>query len=324
MDIFLKSTGDGLDRTREIEAMLQTQGCCVLGPGVFWVRGVRMPDGSCLKGQGSATKLLLMPEGTFTVKLGSFCTVRDLAVMGAEEEIPLPEAVGDRHGILFEGTATYTDWSNQPRNSTVSGCFASGFTGGGITCRDTGYKTLCALNVSDCHIWNCGAGINISHFSEYHRFTNILCGACLYGCINNGGNNMFLNCGFNSNGTGFLMDNSRGQSGNNSHGSAVGCTFNHTGKNKGIGIQILGAGHGYVFSGCQLFYSKIVLEDATGIIFENFNCGRDIAFTVKGGGLTLFSNSAFLCPPEPFTVENNDAVKFINCYLRDGKELTLC
>ena len=62
-----------------------------------------------------------------------------------------------------------------------------------------------------------------------HMFTNIMASKCLYGCINNGGNNVFVNCGFNSNITGFLIDNSRGQSNNNSHGSAIGCTFNHSG-----------------------------------------------------------------------------------------------
>ena len=42
--------------------------------------------------------------------------------------------------------------------------------------------------MSDCHILNCGAGINIDHFSEFHKFTNVLSETNLYGCINNGGN----------------------------------------------------------------------------------------------------------------------------------------
>lgn len=324
MDFYLKSTGDRTDRTGDIQRMLKEQGCCVLGPGVFWVRDIKMPDGTNLTGQGNATKLLLDPEGTYCVGLGSFCAVRDLAVMGSEEPIELPETVGDRHGLVFEGTATRRDWANQTRNSMISGIFASGFTGGGITCRYTGYNTMCAMNVSDCHLWNCGAGIYIPRLSEYHKFTNVLCGACLYGCVNNGGNNMFLNCGFNANVTGFLIDNSDGESYNNAHGSAVGCTFNHSGKNQGIGIHIRGANHGYVFSGCQLFYSRVVLENSSGILFDNFNCGKQIAFTVKGGDLTVFSNSVFYCPPDPLWAEDNPAVKFINCFTRDGKEITLC
>ena len=322
MEYYLPSTRNSEDRTREIEDLLQRFGACALGPGTYVVKNLKMPDGTMLRGEGSATKLLLHPEGSFTVQLGSFCTVRDLMVLGSEEPIELPDAVGDRHGLLFLGNATPEDYHTQPRNSIISGCFASGFTGGGLTCHDTGYSTVCSLTVSDCHIWNCGAGINISHFSEYHEFTNVLCSANRYGCINNGGNNVFVNCGFNSNITGFLIDNSRGQSNNNSHGSAIGCTFNHSDKNKGIGIQILGATSGYVFTGCQVFFSRIILENSHGILFDNLNCGRMVSVSVKGGSSTIFSTSHFLNDLE-YHVEDNSLVKFLHCYTRDGRKVGL-
>lgn len=321
MEYYLKSTQDTTDRTAEIEALLQTHGVCVLGPGTFLVKNVRMPDNTMLRGEGPASKLLLHGDGTFTVQLGSYCTVKDITVMGSEEEIELPEAVGNRHGLLFLSDADPKVSKIHPRHSTISGIYAHGFTGGGITCHDTGYNTRSALNVSDCHIWNCGAGINISHFSEYHKFTNVLCGACLYGCINNGGNNMFLNCGFNANVVGFLIDNSRGQSNNNSHGSAVGCTFNHTNHNEGIGIHLLGAIHGYVFSGCQVFFSQTVLENCNGIIFDSMNYGSKVPFHIKGGTGIVFSNSMFLNPPEPMEIQDNDLVRFENCYTRDGRKV---
>ena len=324
MDYYLKSTRDYTDRTAEIESLLQEYGVCVLGPGTFVVSGVKMPDGTTLRGEGAATKLLLIQEGTFTVQLGSYCTVRDVTVLGSEEEIELPEAVGNRHGLLFLSDAVPGVTKIHPRHSIISGCFAHGFTGGGITCHDTGYNTRSALNVSDCHIWNCGAGINISHFSEYHKFTNVLCGACLYGCINNGGNNMFLNCGFNANKIGFLIDNSQGQSNNNSHGSAIGCTFNHSDHNEGIGIQLLGAIHGYVFSGCQVFFSQTILENCDGIIFDSMNYGSKIPIHIKGGSRIVFSNSMFQVQPEPLTVEDNDLVEFLNCYTRKSEKVGLC
>lgn len=318
---WLPSTGDGKDRTREIETILAEHGACQLGSGTYVVSGVKMPYGTSLMGLGSCTKVLLAQEveSGAAIAMGSFCTVKDLMVLGSEEEIPLPTQVGSRHGITFEGNATTQSYHNQPRNSMISGCFARSFTGGGITCKDTGYRTVCSLTVSNCHLWNCGAGINISHFSEYHEFTNVLSTANCYGCINNGGNNVFVNCGFNSNTTGFLIDNSRGQSNNNSHGSAVGCTFNHSNKNKGIGIQVLGATSGYVFSGGQMFFSKIVVEDSVGITFDAFNYGKDMEISVKGGKLTMFTDSAFSNPPAAIRIENNNLVKFINCFTRDGE-----
>lgn len=321
---YLPATGDGADRTAEIQKLLDQYGTCQLAGGTYVVSGIHMPDGTSLSGVGSDTLLLLdsNTEGG-TVYMGSFCMVRDLLVAGGEEEIPLPQQVGTRHGIVFEGTATMQNYEGQPRNSVISNCFARSFTGGGITCKDTGYSTVCSLTVSNCHLWNCGAGIYIPHFSEYHEFTNVLSSANLYGCINNGGNNVFVNCGFNSNVTGFLIDNARGQSNNNSHGSAVGCTFNHSDQNRGIGVQILGAGSGYVFSGGQMFYSKIVLENSDGITFAAMNYGRNMDISVKGGTLTMFTDSAFAGYPASICVENNPLVKFINCFTRDGETVDI-
>lgn len=320
MKYYLPSSGDMTDRTGEIRALLEQYGVCRLGCGTFVVSGLDMPDHTSLMGEGGATTLQLredVEEGC-AVKLGSFCTVKDLHIQGdaARTERQEQLEVGTRHGILFQGTATTKDWSGQPRNSIVSGCFITGFTGGGITCHDTGYSTLSCLTVSDCHILYCGAGINISHYSEFHKFTNVLSEKNGYGCINNGGNNVFTNCGFNANIMGFLMDNSKGQSVNNSHGSMVGCTINHSNANEGIGIMSLGTTAGYIFTGCQVFFSKIVVEDSDGLVFDAMNYGRKVEIDIKGGGVVTFSNSVFRPAPDAIRITDNDHVRFINCYDR--------
>ena len=308
--------------TQAIEEKLNTYGTCLLGSGTYLVHGVNMPENATLMGMGRCTRMLLDPALTagYTVKMNSFCCVRGLQLLGAVEKIDLPSEVGERHGILFAGTATTKDWMGDglKLNATVTECWMSGFTGGGLSCVDTGYYIRAALAVSNCHIVNCGAGINISHFSEYHEFTNVICAENLYGCINNGGNNMFVNCGCNGNTLGFLIDNSHGQSPNNSHGSAVGCTFNHTDHNNGIGVKILGANSGYVFSGCQMFFSKIVVEDSVGILFDAMNYGRRVEIHVTGGGLVSFTNSVFQNPPDAIRIADHPTVKFINCFTREG------
>ena len=329
-DYILQSTQNNLDRTAEIESMLNERGACMLGCGVFCVSGIKMPDGTTIRGMGAATKLVLIDEVTdgAAVKLGSFCTVRDISVLGSQTESEIPTEVGSRHGILFEGSATEEHYKGaQPAHSMVSGCFISGFSGGGITCRCTGYSPESSLSVSDCQIFLCGAGINIPYFSEYHNFTGVKCNRNLYGCINNGGNNVFVNCGFDCNKTGFVIDNSYGQSNNNSHGSVVGCTFNHSDSNKGVGILLLGVSHGYVFSSSQLFFSKIIIENSTGLVFDSFNCGREVEISVKGKhprgtGLVTFSGFAFNPAPK-ISIFDNDSVKFINCFTADGNALTL-
>lgn len=324
---YLESTNDSTDVTAAIEERLSKHGICRLGSGVFYVHGIRMPKGTAIMGNGYATKIVLDPSlaSGYAIDLNSYCTVKDVSILGSEQSIDLPEAIGARHGIYFHGNADLKNWKEteklQPRNATVSECFISSFTGGGITCYNTGYYPACAIVSTNCHIQNCGAGINISYWSEFHKFTNILSIENLYGCVNNGGNNMFVNCGFTGNKVGFLIDNSKNQSPNHSHGSAVGCTFHHSDHNNGVGIMLLGATHGYVFSGGQIGFSKIVIENSTGIVFDSMNVLRFVKISVKGGQLTSFSNCAF-CSPIDLTVENNDAVRICNChYYQTGEEV---
>ncbi|MBE6604721.1 MAG: hypothetical protein E7639_03330 [Ruminococcaceae bacterium] len=318
----LKSTNDHTDRTAEIEAQLKEKGYCMLDSGVFYVSGVNMPANSTLMGINGATRVILAPEKEegYAIKLDSFCTVRDLTVDGSLDEIPHPDAVGARHGLLFQSNATTKQWGLEPRNSTVSNCVIRYFSGGGITCTDTGYYLNCILAVSNCHILNCGAGVNISHFSEYHDFSNVICTENLYGCINNGGNNTFSSCSFSGNEIGFMIDNRDNKSPNNSHGTVTGCSFNHCGDNKGIAILLYGANCGHVFMGCQVFFGKIIIKDSISIVFDALNFGRQTSIDVEGGGLVMFSNCAFReAQDTTVSITQNDAVKFVNCYTREGK-----
>ena len=85
-----------------------------------------------------------------------------------------------------------------------------------------------------------------------------------------------------------------------------------------MGVKILGAKPGYIFTGCQMFYSKNVLEDSWGIIFDAMNFEKCMDISVKGGTLTMFTNSMFSTPTDNIRVEDNPNVKFINCYTRAG------
>lgn len=320
----LESTGDKRDRSAEIEAMLTEKGVCILGSGVYYVSGVKMPDHSTLMGMGECSEVFLLPEveNGSAIFMGSRCCIKNIAVKGSEEDGIRPEEMGTRHGISFSGNATTEDWSGQIRNCIIESCQIRGFSGGGITCVDTGYSVGCSVTATNCHINFCGAGINISHFSEFHRFTNMYCCHNFYGCINNGGNNVFVNCVFDSNTTGFVIDNRDGNAKNNSHGTVVGCTFNHSGRNKGVGIEVVNAQHGYIFTGCQVFYSKIVVEGSSGIQFNDFNFGKNAQIILRGGEITMFSNCIFKAAPV-VTLENNPIVKCHHCYTREGEEVVI-
>ena len=138
---FLPSTMDATDRSAAIEQLLQQYGVCVLGSGDYYVSGISMPENSTITGMGKATRLFLLENAKgAAIRMNSFCTVKHLSVTGGEDSFEMPKTVGDRHGISFEGTATPQDWSGQPQNIVITGCFLSNFTGGGILLEKTGYN----------------------------------------------------------------------------------------------------------------------------------------------------------------------------------------
>lgn len=315
---FLAATGDTSDRTLDILTLLQTTGVCRLGPGEFYVDGLVMPDDSMLIGSGAATKLRLASgDNKFCVKLAKRCTIRDVYFVGGTSAPSFSSASGTRHAVMWQGNYTQSESSaDQPQFGIVSGCRFINFTGSAILCSDTGTATSNHLEVSDCTIQSCWAGINVAYYSEFHKFTNIRTWSCYYGAINNGGNNIFVNCDFSTCKNAFLMDNAQSQSPNNSHGSCIGCVFNHTDSNTGVGIRILGCAYGFMFVGCQIFYSQTVIDSTDGVVFSACNYGhQNCNISVNGGGAVLFTGGMFGAAPT-ISVTNNSNVHFVNCYVR--------
>lgn len=315
---YLASTGDTTDRTAAILAMLQSTGTCHLGAGVFYVDSLIMPDNTSLIGCGTATEVYLV-DGTdkFTIRLGSNCIVKDMYLIGSTAA-GTPSIEGTRVGILWQGNYTQTQSSTgQPQYGTIDNVRISKFDNSGIRCYDTGYGTSNYISVTNCHITYCYKGINIEYWSEFHKFTNVRCAYCYYGCINNGGNNIFVNCDFSSSQyVAFLIDNSQGQSPNSAHGSCVGCVFNHTANNAGVGIMVLGEEAGFVFDGCQIFFSQINISNSDGITFSSCNFGvNNCDITITNGGAMLFVNNLHQGLPT-IIITNNSNVHFVNCYVR--------
>lgn len=315
---YLAPSGDTSDRTAAILALLNSQGVCRLGKGNYYVNNLTMPKNTMLIGSGAGTKLILSGTGDgYAVKMDDYCSVENMSILGATADITLSETLGGRHGILWQGN--YSENQNnelQPNYGIISNLWISGFTGGGITCYNTGYGTYCHLEAVNIYCRNCNAGINIAYWSEFHKFTNCRLFSCYYGCINNGGNNVFSNCDFSSCKQAFLMDNWSGQSPNNGHGTCIGCTFNHTNSNTGIGIKAIGIPNGFIFDGCQIFYSQIELTDCEGFVVSNTNFGaNNCNITISGGGAIMFANNMHQAAPT-ISVTNNQHVHFANCYVR--------
>lgn len=327
---YLASTGDQTDRTADIQAMLAQNGVCHLGPGLFMVSGVDIPDYKSVIGSGKYTTVRLLPSVTngYAFKLNNQSSVSNLRISGGTSAPTLSPTVGSRHGILFEGTKQSGQSGGiTKKRSAIDHCIISNMTGGGITCIGTGFDLDSNILVSDCFIDHCNAGIYIPYFSEFHRFCNCAVTYCYYGCVNNGGNNSFSNCDFSGNRVGILIDNSTGQSPNNSHGTYNCCTVNHSYSddgtiNEGTAIKLLGLQWGEIFNGLQLFYGAIVIDNCSGVRFIGGNFGNlpsKIPITITDSTVITFTDCTFAQSPE-LTQSNNNALKFTDCYLLDGTE----
>ena len=325
---FLASTNDTTDRTADIVSMIAT-GYCKLGPGVFYVSEVDIPALATLEGCGNATRVILKSEGTYAFRLETKSAIRNLRILGSTSDISVSDTVANRHGIVWYGKASETPASEIPYGAIISNVLIRSFTGGGITCHDTGGSPQASLNVTDVQIENCNAGVNIDYFSEFNSFSNVRMNACYYGCINNGGNNNFTNCRFDGNAMGLLMDNSSGTMRNNSHGSIVGCSFNHNNPgnaydlvNFGYAIKMYGMSSGEVFSGCQIFYGKILLDNSKGVIFNACNFGRGTQLQIVSNSTAMFANN-FISDLQSVDKDGTVTVISNGNYLRDGTEVTI-
>ena len=327
---YLASTGDNTDRTGDIQTMLNTTGACHLGPGKFVVTGVNIPDYSALNGSGDRTIIVLADSVTtgYAVKLNNFSSVYGLRINGGSTAQGSSSSVGTRHGILFEGTKqSGQTGGTTKKKSRIDKCTINNFSGGGITLTGTGVDLDSNLLISDCFVDHCGAGIYIPYYSEFHRISNCAFTYNYYGCVDNGGNNNFANCDFSGNKIGILIDNSTNQSPNVAHGSFTNCSVNHSYSdagvmNEGTAIKLLKANLGEIFTGMQIFYGAIVLDDCVGIRFIGANVGSKVPITITDSSVVTFSDCTFKEGPthadSTFTQSNNTVLKFTDCYLRGG------
>ena len=299
---------DTADRTNEIISKLTRNGYCKLDGGVFYVNALELPPNTHLEGTGNNTVVVLSGTGDgYAVKLTRYNKVSNIRFLGAVSDITITEpddietiSIGNRHGILLLGSG---NGSMNPGNQ-VTDCSFRNFSGGAITLDNTYYHARNGMLVSDCHVMNCGVGINIAYYAEFNRFTNVIAQGCSYGLINNGGNNNFVNCDFSANGIGVYFngasgkavryDGTSGTAGNTAHGIMSGCTINHSGfngnDNPGYAIVYIDTAGGYLFTGIQLAYGKIYMRGSEAIQICNARIGFNTTIEASCSHLIVMSN----------------------------------
>lgn len=282
VDTDTENETDKTDMTGAIMSMLTSTGYCHLAPGIFYVSGsIDMPINSTLEGCGNTTTIrLLQSAGTsaYICRMKQHSNIRNIVFSGSYASGDISDGnIGGRNGVIFIGNRSETHPGVTPattRLCRISNCWFRSLDSG-IYGNDAGGGIQQGMIVENCYFSRCKAGINLDYWTEYCKFTDCITFECYYACINNGGNNVFTGCTFHGV-EGFVIDNSGDDKNNNAHGSAIGCVFNHIDNinnpstlGGGIGIKILNAPNGFVFSGCQLWYSRVYVEDSPGILLAD-------------------------------------------------------
>lgn len=325
---------DATDMTSAIMAMLNTYGYCHLSPGTFYVSGnIDMPYGATLEGCGEKTivRLLSSVNSGYIVRPIRRNTIRGIKFSGGKSA---PSDIftnltdfGSRHGIYMIGNADGKD-SAQPsvEYSIINDCWFEFFDGSGFYAYNTGGGLQQGVAMSSCYFYACRVGINIDFWFEYAKFTDCVTYRCCYACINNGGNNVFTGCTFHGV-VGFVIDNSGNDKTNNGHGSCVGCTFNHIDNINhpellgcGLAVHVINVGPGFIFTGCQLWYGNVLIENSRAIAFSDCLFGNSsVEIEVTGSWPAFFHNNMFYNAP---TLNVNSGTKFNGNYKSDGTEIT--
>ena len=335
--------GSGADRTADIFAALASYGECRLGAGTFIVHGLQMPHSTRLTGRGNATVLQLNSSYTSdsAVILNWGCKLDNLKIVGAGGYTWTANGtITDSHGLYMTGPSTSDPTSPMydvdRKRVTLDALDIAGFSGGAVCLNSISAATQDGVCMTNSNLHHNNVGVYMPHVAEFNKFTNIRATRNYYGTINNGGNNVFENCGFDGNVVQVLMDNSDGTATNNSHGSFVGCTFNHSNRNanNGKAIEIKNMTSGEMFVGCQIFYGSTYLTDCEGVVFSACNYGKGTGVYVSGGRCNVMTGCMFTnvesepaSSPEDhytwFVISSNDKFVLANCYTRAGTQVTL-
>lgn len=302
-----------------IESSLNKYGIAVLGKGTYEIiRPINMPNNSIIKGAGEATVIKTF-SNTDAIIAGASCTIEDVKI---HSDVGHSNERGSACGIKITGNYDATPLKY---NIKISNVTIDGFTCAGIYGAKTGTWVGDSISAVNCTIFNCYAGLLLEDYSEFGRYTNIMCRDNYIGVMNNSGNNVFENCSFSNNTVGvYLVGDDGDNSRNNGHGSIIGCTINHSNNNAGFAVICRGIdANGFVFDACQIWYGKIQIEESTGIIFNNcmfgaYNTNTDI---INYTANDLFLMNCLFKVGATFSGSGGET-HVINCFKFDGTPIT--
>lgn len=164
-------------------------------------------------------------------------------------------------------------------------------------------------------------GLWFDQYGEYNQVSCCTFGDNYIGALNCGGNNQYVGCMYNSNWCGFALLGT--DIVNESHGGCYSCTYNHnsiTGLGGGIAIYAKDSTVGWNFTGQNIWYGAVRLENCKGIIFNGTIVGNMQFSSVSSEGLknqNIFTNAYFHSGASSF-LSGNDGSTYVGDYIPNG------
>lgn len=294
--VFMRSTGDSRDRASDIILALNTYKHVVLLPGTYYIdHAIQIPAGGTLEGCGVLSKIYSPGTNVVSITMANNTTLKNLILDTGATTTPANE--GTRYGIYINDV-TQPAW--------IENCTVNGFNKYGIYIAGTTGNTIAEF-INNTIITNCFTGLWVTD-SEYLQFTNLCIRNCYRGVYENGGNNKYVGCGFDSNAVGLQMTVTYS---NNGHGSFIGCSFNH---NTDYAVYMGNVTNGEIFSGCQFHFGTITFNGTTrGINMIGCQFGQSLVLATQGDGLNFISNGTFYEDPT-FSLSGAGQIIMTNCY----------
>ena len=233
--------------------------------------------------------------------------------MGSKENIFDRTDAGTRYGI----------WCEKSRRIKIHDVEIYGWDMCGLYCRnndaaaDPNGRFYHAIELTNSSLYCNYYGLWFGQYGEYNRTEGCNFGDNFIGVLNEGGNNMYVSCYFNSNYCGFAL-NGDGII-NESHGGCYSCTYNHnaeSGLGGGIAIYANKSTIGWNFIGENIWYGAIKLIDCKGIIFDGGVWGNVQFTSTSSEGLknqNVVTDTYFHTNPDTIFRNNDGSTYVYNC-----------
>jgi len=171
----------------------------------------------------------------------------------------------------------------------VRNCDIYGFDRAGILGREVQFDAVNfgkRVTLTNVNAYRNRTGIHYSPRFEYILSTSCYAYDCYSGLWVQGGNNTFAACQSNWNNRNFELTSGY----NDSHGQAVGCSFNHS--FGGYSIYAKDVAYGFTFTNCALWFGTLELDNSVGISIRNSQVVSTV-INIKGGGLNSIDDNFF-------------------------------